>query len=247
MMKQRVASLVFALIAAASVPAAIFVSPVEVTGVEHSFQVFTDPEFAGTAFSYDRFVANHSGFVADLDQDTSLQYTLRAPEGKKFRLDPAGATFNVDLVFNSRFGSIGEIDLAWENPSRAVATEMANGVLLFPGNEVRDFTTRVGDNNQSLHIAGIATSYPGPLEFTGLSLTVNYAPRNTGLGELNFSFVEGSVGFGAFRNSLADPGPILHLVPIPEVSSTFLTGMLILLGVTARKIAISVKGKRGRV
>ena len=247
MMKQRVASLVVALIAAASAHAAIFVSPVEVTGVEHSFQAFTDPEFAGTSFSYDRFVAHHPGFVADLDQDTSLQYTLRAPEGKKFRLDAAGATFNVDLVFNSPFGSIGEIDLVWENPSRAVATEMVNGVLLFPGNEVRDFTTRVGDNNQSLRIAGIATSYPGPLEFVGLSFTVNYAPRTAGLGELNFSFVEGSVGFAAFRNSLEDPGPILHLVPIPEVSSTLLTGMLILLGITSRKVVTCVKGKRGRL
>jgi hypothetical protein len=84
MMKQRVASLMVALVAAASARAAIFVSPVEVTGVEHSFQAFTDPEFAGTSFSYDRFVAHHPGFVADLDQDTSLQYTLRAPEGKSF-------------------------------------------------------------------------------------------------------------------------------------------------------------------
>ncbi len=243
-MRRWAVSLVIAMTVTGSAAGAIFVSPVEVTGIEHSYQIFTDPEFEGIVFANDRFIAQHRNFVADLDEDTSLQYTLRAPEGKKFRLDEGSATLSVDLVFNSPVGSIGDVDLAWENPSRDVTTEMVNGVSLFPGNEVRDFTTRVGDNNQSLRIAGVATSYPGPLEFTALVLTVHYGPRDTGLGELNFSFVEGAIGFSAFRTSLSDPGPILHLVPIPEVSSTFLTGMLIFLSVSARKMVLRARSKR---
>ena len=190
----------------------IVVAPVVVDRITHSFSATPDPEFPN--FGGETFQFNAVPFAADLDTDTELSYTLRAPAGQKFQFNRGGSLY-VDLKFGIESGQMApaQIRMTLENPSGATPP-FGDGILLLYGNELRTYNSSVG--NGFVRFGGVAGGFPALMDFTGMTLHLSYAERNDGAGVRTFNFSSGSVITSYFTPSETDPGPMISLVPIPE-------------------------------
>ena len=206
----------------ASVWPVIFVLPVEVQRINHSFTVTADPEFPN--YGTDVFQFNPASFTADLGTDDEIAYTLRAPEGYKFQLGPTGGYLHLDMTFRSSVGgnpSPAGVRLDLENVAGA-EPHFGNAILVFIPNEVRTFQSAVGTQNEFVRFSGAAGSFRGPLEFTAMTFAVAYPEGVTGMGPQTYAYQEGGLALTFFSDSATDPGPRVNLVPIPEPATVML-------------------------
>src|SRR5687768_3235814 len=120
---------------ASSTRSEIVLAPVLVERIIHNFSATPDPEFPN--FGGESFQFNAVPFSADLDADTELAYTLRAPAGQKFQFNRGGSLY-VDLKFGFESGQMApaQIRMTLENPSGATPP-FGDGILLLYGNELR--------------------------------------------------------------------------------------------------------------
>lgn len=190
----------------------IVVAPVVVERVIHNFSTSTDPEFPN--YGGETFQFNAIPFTANLDADTELSYTLRAPSGQKFQIGDRGGAIYIDLKFGIESGPMSRatIQMTLENPS-GTTPEFGDGLLLLYGNEIRTYSSAVGSG--FARFGGVAGGFPPMMEFTAMTLHLIYPQRNDGTGVRTFSFTGGSVITSYFTPS-EDPGPIVSLVAIPE-------------------------------
>ena len=156
----------------------------------------------------------------NLDGDTQISFTIRAPLGQRFFIDvPDGAA----PVFSSSFG--------WRTPSgdgggslgfSASFQDLQGAAPSFQNNSA------VGDNNQFFMFGSGSASFTNDLLFSAVTLTVSYAPRATGNGLLTYQPYNPQNSESApqflvgYQTSLTtDPGGFVTLVPFTQPANLF--------------------------
>lgn len=207
-----------ALLASTSLQAIINVPAVTVSSLGHDFTPGVPIEDI-PAVVEDIFVSadGSSGaaapsWTADLDSDTQLRYTIQAPVGEKFLIDPNGqnARFDILLQHNSPLASPGEFGTL---PTLVV------GLTDYEGAPTVSFSISgigaVGDQNGYFDFGVTSSSFSDAIAFTALTMTFTYPTRNTGSGPLLFSPRDNGTFSVLYEGNFAsDPGAFTSIVPV---------------------------------
>ena len=186
--------------------------------------------------------------AVDLDSDTSVSYSLAAPLGKHFLVDvPVGASASLDsyIVWKTPGidgGGSVSFDLTFQNLT-GVPPALANSSAVGDGNQFFTFTTG-GD------------PFSNDLTFDSLTMTTTYAPRNLGLGVLDYTpfgyaqypgTTTNDAGFVFYyaTDALVDPGRFVFIVPEPATVTLWTSGCLSLIVLARRRQRIALSFKPG--
>ena len=205
--------------------AVIDVGSVTVPSIGHFFNPpQNNPPFPFPGFVGDLLIgaggATLNPVSINLDGDTQISFTIRAPIGQRFFIDvPDGAA----PAFTASFG--------WRTPSgdgggslgfSASFQDLQGIAPSFQNNSA------VGDNNRFFMFGSGSASFTNDLLFSAVTLTVSYAPRATGNGLLTYqpfnpgnSFIEPRFLVGYQTSLTTDPGRFVSLVPFTQPVNLF--------------------------
>ena len=200
--------------------ATIDLGSVTVPSIGHFFnppqpQPFPFPGFVGDLLIGDG-AATLSPVSVNLDTDTQISFTIRAPLGQKFLIAPPAGD---GVVFSAPFGwRTGAPDSASFLGFGVVFQDLVGTAPTFSNHSV------VGADNQYFDFDRTSAPFTGDLSFTAVTFTVAYTPRATGHGTLTYqpinpanSFAEPRFFIGYSTSLTTDPGRFVSLVPIGQM------------------------------
>jgi hypothetical protein len=176
--------------------ATINVGNVTVTSIGHSFIPPDSSPPPRPGFVEDFLISGVNGGATlspvsiNLDNDTQLSFTVRAPAGSKFVINvPSGATpqFIVDFGWwtgNTDSGTSLGFSASFQDLQGTAPTFMNSSA--------------VGSNNQFFTFNSDSSTFTNVLSFSAVTFTVTYSARATGLGSINYPPYNP-------RNSTAEP------------------------------------------
>ena len=218
------------LVCSTSVFGTISAGSTTVASIGHSFvQVPPIIEGQPTQYAVTDFFVNQTQEVGggatlpsvtvNLDADTSIAYTIAAPAGDHFLVNPpAGShpTFFTYMVWTTPNSDSGG------STSFAATFQDLSGVPpAFPNNSA------IGNGNQFFTFTSETPTFSDALSFSSVTFTTAYAARSLGIGPLTYtptgflqaygtSSANANFVVGYLTTSTVDPGRFVSIVPEPS-------------------------------
>ena len=170
------------------------------------------------------FTANFSGVPNPV-----VVYTLQAPPGKRFVVDPKGnpANFYFTLGFNDGVAGDSSNHIPTEVLSYQNLIGVAPTALIF----YKVPPASISDNAHNVFVVGITEeSFSGPISFTGLTLSAHNTFTPGGSGSRTYAPVGGGIEARYTTQAPCDPGPFVSLQDIPLPAEVPEADTLLLLG-----------------